>query len=103
VSVEGVEELLPTYVSGELPDEERARVEVALAGSPRLRDEVSRYETLFVLLATAAAEELEAPANLQARIARQVALKSYLGAAARLVEGLLGVYGRAVIYYLGLG
>lgn len=98
-----VEELLPAYVAGELSDAEEARVEAALADAPGLRDELARYERLFVLLVAAAAEEVEAPAGLQNRVARQVVMRSYLGAAASLVEGLLGAYGRAVIYYLRLG
>lgn len=95
------EELLPAYVAGELSDAEEARVEAALADTPRLRDEFARYERLFVLLA--AAEEVEAPTGLQNRVARQVVMRSYLSAVASLVEGLLGTYGRAVIYYLRLG
>jgi anti-sigma factor RsiW len=51
------EELLPAYVAGELSAEESERVEAALAESQRLRDELSRYERLFVLLSAAAAEE----------------------------------------------
>lgn len=100
MSLEGVEELLlPAYVSDELLDGDRARVEAVLARSPPLRDEVCRYERLFVLLA--AAEELEA--HQQAHIAWQVALKSYLGTATRLTEDPSGAYGRTVVYYLGLG
>ena len=98
-----VEELLPAYVTGELSDAEEARVEAALATAPRLQDELARYERLLVLISAAATEELEAPASLRNRIARQVAMRSYLGAAASLVEGILGAYGRAVIYYLRLG
>jgi len=97
-----VEDLLAGYVAGELSDAERARVDAALATSDRLRTELERYVRLFVLLGAAAAEALEIPDNLQARIARQVAIKVYLNAAAGLVEGLLGAYGRAVVYYLRL-
>lgn len=103
MSEASVEELLPAYAAGELSDEDEARVEATLAGSPQLREELVRYERLFVLLAAAAAEEVEASARLRGRVARQVALRSYLGAASRLVEGLLGAYGRAIIYYLRLG
>ncbi len=102
MSEDRVEELLPAYVAGELSEEEERRVEEALAGSARLRDEFARYERLFVLLAAAAAEEVEVPHDLERRIARQVALRTYLGAAEELVAGLLGSYGRAIIYYLGL-
>lgn len=97
-----VEELLPAYVAGELSGPELERVEAALAGSPDLQDELRRYERMFVLLHAAAAEEMEAPAGFERRVARQVAVKAYLGAAARLAEGLLGAYGRAIIYYLKL-
>lgn len=101
MNLEGVEELLlPAYVSDELLDGDKARVEAVLARSPRLRDEVCRYERLFVLLT--AAEELEAHQQ-QAHIARQVALKSYLGTATRPTEDPSGAYGRTVVYYLGLG
>ena len=96
-----VEELLPAYAADELPSEHRARVEAALAESPRLRDEVTRYERLFVLLAAVAAAEVEVPADLQDRIIRRVAFEAYLSAIARLVEGLLEDYKRAVIDYLG--
>lgn len=95
-----VEELLPAYAAGELSGEERDLVESALAESPRLREDLLRYEQLFVLLSAAAAEEINAPANLQGRVARQVAMRAYLSAAAQLAEGLLGAYGRAIIYYL---
>jgi anti-sigma factor RsiW len=99
---ENVEELLPTYAFGELSDEDRTLVEAALAESPRLREELSRYERLFVLLAAAATEEIEAPANLQARIARQVAIRAYIRAAEELLAGLLGAYAKIIVRYLGL-
>lgn len=97
-----VEELLAAYAAGELSGEESERVEAALDESPRLREDLRRYERLFVLLSAAASEEMNAPAGLQTRVARQVALKAYLSAAARIAEGLLGAYGRAIIYYLRL-
>lgn len=97
-----IEELLPAYAAGELSGPERERVEAALAESPRLRDELARYERLFVLLSAAAAEETAAPAGLEDRVARQIAVRAYLGAAARMAEGILGAYGRAIIYYLRL-
>ena len=97
------EELLAGYVTGELSEPERVDVETALAASPRLRDELSRYERLFLLLAAAAAEDLEAPADLQTRIVRQVAVKAYLNMAFDLASSLFGAYGRAIVYYLKLG
>ena len=59
-----IEELLPAYVAGELSEEENERVEAALAESPRLRTELSRYERLFVLLSAAAAEEVRVPGSM---------------------------------------
>jgi anti-sigma factor RsiW len=97
-----VEELLPAYVAGELSEEESERVEAALAESPRLRDELSRYERLFVLLSAAAAEEVRVPADLRTRIALQIAMNAYLDAAANLLGDILGAYGRALVYFLRL-
>ena len=102
MSFRGFEELLPGYVTGELSEEEAERVQVALAGSPRLRVELSRYERLFVLLSAAAAEEVRVPADLRTRVFLQITLNAYLGAAAQLSGSLLGAYGRAIVYYLGL-
>lgn len=96
-----VEELLPGYVNGELSDEESARVEAALAESPRLQLELSRYERLFVLL-SAASEEVRVPADLRPRIMLQITLSAYLGAAAELAGSLLGAYGKALTFYLRL-
>lgn len=97
-----IEDLLGAYVSGDLPEEDEARVESALADSPRLRRELVRYERLFVLFAAAAAEEMKAPAGLESRVARQVAVKTYLAAAEELAAGVLGAYGKTIIRYLGL-
>jgi anti-sigma-K factor RskA len=97
-----VDELLPAYVAGELSEEENERVEVALAGSPRLQIELSRYERLFVLLSAAAAEEIRVPADLRTRITVQITLNAYLEAAADLLGNILGAYGRALIYFLRL-
>ena len=97
-----VEELLPAYVAGELSEEESERVEAALAESPRLRDEFSRYERLFVLLSAAAAEEVRVPADLRSRIALQITMNAYLDAAANLLGDILGAYGRALVYFLRL-
>ena len=94
--------LLPAYVAGELAEAERARVETALAGSPRLRAELARYERLFALLATARGE-VRPPPGLEGRIARQVVAHRDLRAAAGLAGDALGAYGRALVYYLGLG
>jgi anti-sigma-K factor RskA len=96
-----VEELLPAYVAGELSEEESERVEAALAESPRLRDEFSRYERLFVLLSAAAAE-VRVPADLRTRIALQITMNAYLDAAANLLGDILGAYGRALVYFLRL-
>ncbi len=97
-----IEELLPAYVAGELSDEENERVEAALAESPHLRVELSRYERLFVLLSAAAAEEVRVPADLQARVMVQITLSAYLSAVAELLGDVLGAYGRAVVYFLRL-
>jgi anti-sigma factor RsiW len=100
--VDDIRDLIPAYVAGELSGEERRRVEAALEGSPRLREELRRYERLFVLLAAAAAEEVEAPRDLESRVAMQVALRTYVRAAADIAGDLLGAYGRAIVYYLRL-
>jgi anti-sigma factor RsiW len=96
-----VEELLPAYAAGELSEEESERVEVALAESQRLRVELSRYERLFVLL-SAAAEEVRVPADLRRRVTLQLTMNAYLDAAADLLGGILGAYGRALVYFLRL-
>ena len=97
-----IEELLPAYVAGELSEEESERVEAALAESPRLRVELSRYERLFVLLAAAAAEEIRVPADLRTSIILQISLNAYLSVAAKLVGDLLETYGRALVFFLRL-
>ena len=97
-----IEELLPAYVAGELSEEESERMEAALAGSPRLRVELSRYERLFVLLSAAAAEEIRVPADLRTSIILQITLSAYLSAAAELVGDLLEAYGRALVFFLRL-
>lgn len=97
-----IEESLPAYVAGELSDEESERVEAALAESPRLRAELSRYERLFVLLSAAAAEEVRVPADLRTRVFLWITLNAYLSAAVELLGALLGAYGRAIVYYLRL-
>ncbi|MBA3944575.1 MAG: zf-HC2 domain-containing protein [Herpetosiphonaceae bacterium] len=97
-----LEELLPDYVAGELSDDERERVRAALQTSPQLWAELARYQQLFLLLAATSAQEVSAPGDLHARIARQVALRSFLNRAASLANELLGAYGRALVYYLGL-
>lgn len=96
------EELLPAYVAGELSEEESEQVEAALAESPHLRGELSRYERLFVLLSAAAVEEVRVPADLRTRITVQITLNAYLNAAAELLGGILGAYGRALVYFLKL-
>lgn len=97
-----VEELLPAYAVGELSGEELERVEAALENSPSLREELDKYEEMFVLLAAAAEEEAKAPKSLLGRVNRQVAMQAYLGAVANTLDGLLGAYGRAILYYLRL-
>lgn len=97
-----MEELLSGYIAGELDEEEDGKVEAALAGSPRLREELVRYERLFVLLSATAAEEVRVPKDLRARAMFWITLSAYLEGVARLAEGLLGAYGRAFTYYLGL-
>jgi len=97
-----IEELLPAFAAGELSEEESERVEAALAESQRLRVELSRYERLFVLLSAAAAEEVRVPADLRTRVIVQLTMSAYLDAAADLLGGILGAYGRAFIYFLRL-
>ena len=96
------EELLAGHAAGELSQAEREDVESALATSPQRQGELFRYRQLFLLLAAAREEHLEAPADLQTRIARQVAVKAYFNLAFDLASGLLGAYGRAIACYLRL-
>jgi anti-sigma-K factor RskA len=96
-----IEELLPAYVAGELSEEESKRVEAALAESRQLQVELSRYERLFVLL-SAAAEEVRVPADLRTSIISQITLSAYLSAMVKLVDDLLGAYGRALVFFLRL-
>jgi anti-sigma factor RsiW len=97
-----IEELLPSYVAGELSEEECKRVEAALAESPRLQAELSRYERLFVLLSAAAAEEVRVPVDLRTSIIVQITMSAYLSAVTELLGGILGAYGRAFVYFLRL-
>ena len=94
-------ELLPAYVAGELTAEEQERVTRALAASARLREELARYRRLFVLLAALAEEDVAPAEGFDRRIMRQVAIQWYFGSAARFLEGVVGAYGRALIFYLG--
>lgn len=96
------DELIAAYAAGDLSGPERVDLERVLAASPQLRRELSRYQQLFLLLAAAAAEDLEVPASLEIRIARQLAVRAYLSLAFDLAPGLLGAYGRALIFYLRL-
>jgi anti-sigma factor RsiW len=97
-----MEELLAAYATGELEGEERDLVESALEESPRLRRSLEQYETMFVLLAAAAEEEIKAPKGFRGRVNRRVAIAAYLGATTNLLDDLLGAYGRAILYYLRL-
>lgn len=97
-----MEELVAAYASDELSGEEAVRFEEALLASPRLREELDRYERVFVLLAAAAREEVKVPRGLRARVVWRVAITSYLDSAFALAGGLLGAYGRAFVYYLRL-
>lgn len=101
--VDEVLNLLPAYVADDLDAAARERVERALASSPRLRDELVRYQRLMVLLAALAEEEVAMPASAERRMLRQLAIGWYLSGAARFVEGLVGAYGRAVLHYLSGG
>ena len=101
--VDEVLNLLPAYVADELDAEARERVERALESSPRLRDELARYRRLMVLLAALAEEEVAMSRGAERRMLAVLALNWYLGGAARLVEGLAGAYGRALLHYLGGG
>ncbi len=97
-----VEELLPGYVLGELSDAEREQVRAALAESPRLREDLARYQRLVLLFVAAAAEDLQIPADLSTRIMRQVTVQFYLGKISNWTTDLFGLYGRALAFYLGL-
>ncbi len=97
-----IEELLQAYATGDVSEDEAERVERALSESPRLREELARYERLFVLLMATAQEEVRAPRDLRARVVWRIALTAYLNSAAKLAGGLLGAYGQALIYYLRL-
>lgn len=97
-----IEELLQAYATGDVSEGEAERVERALSESPRLREELARYERLLVLLAATAQEEVRVPRDLRARVAWRIALTAYLNSAAELAGGLLGAYGQALIYYLRL-
>ena len=96
-------DLLPAYAADELDAPARERVERALAASPPLREELDRYRRLFVLLAALADEEVAMDASAERQMLRHLAFNWYLGGAARLFEGLVGAYGRALLYYLGGG
>lgn len=100
--MDNMDELLQAYAVGDVSDEEAGRVEAALDESPRLREDLARYERLFVLLAAVAEEEVKVPRDLRARIVWRIAITAYLNSAAELAGGLLGAYGRALIYYLRL-
>lgn len=93
---------MQAYATGDVSEGEAERVESALGESPRLRDELARYERLFVLLVAAAEEEVKVPRDLRARVVWRIALIAYLNSAAELAEGLLGAYGKALIYYFRL-
>lgn len=97
-----IAELLAAYAAGELADEDRARVERALDRSPRLQAELAQYRQLFVLLAATSMEDVTTPAGLEGRIIGRIAVQWYLDASLRLIEDVLGAYGRALIYYLRL-
>lgn len=102
MSAADIEALLPAFIADELPAEERARVEAAVAASPQLQTELARYRYLFTLLSLVALEGAEPPAGLETRIVRQIAIQWYLNTAVTLLEGLLRSYGRAIRYYLSL-
>lgn len=99
---DGFEDMLFDYASGRLPEEEKDALEAELRDSDYLRRELERYEGLLVVLTAAAEEELRAPDGLAGKVGRRVAVKAYLAVATGLAEGLLGDYGRAIIYYLRL-
>lgn len=94
------EEMLFAYATGVLDSDEARVLEERIENSPVLRREAERYEKLAVLLRAASEEEVRAPASLAGKVGRQVMLKAYLKAASGLFEGILGAYGRAVLYYL---
>ncbi|MGI8649242.1 MAG: anti-sigma factor family protein [Rubrobacter sp.] len=94
------EEMLFAHASGTLDEREARNFEGQLERSSTLRQEAERYERLVVLLRAAAEEDVRAPQKLAGKINRQVMLNAYLKAATGLFEGVLGAYGRAVLYYL---
>lgn len=96
-------DLLPGYLAGELAPDEQAQVEAALQQMPALQAELERYRQLRTLVELVALVEISAPPDLAGRIARQVALHYYLGLLNRYLSGVLSAYGRALVYYLGLG
>lgn len=96
----GTDETLFAYANGELGEKESLDLEGRLGRSPDLRREVERYERLIVLLGAAAEEDMRAPDDLAARVNRRVLMKAYIRAASGIFEGIIGAYGRAVLYYL---
>jgi anti-sigma-K factor RskA len=102
VNAPDLRELLPGYVAGELLPDDQERVRAALARSPELRAELERYQQVFLLFAAAALDEMQIPAGLSTRIARQVTLQFYLKVLTNITTDLFGFYGRALAFYLGL-
>ncbi len=94
-------EQIPAYVADELDAVARRQVEEALVSSAALRGELEQYQRLFVLLTALAEEDVSLSTAAERRLMRHLAFTWYLGSAARMVEGLFGAYGRAILHYVG--
>jgi anti-sigma factor RsiW len=97
-----MEDLLPAYVTGELLPDEQELVRAALAQSPELREQLARYQQLLLVYMLAAEQDVAPPADLTQRITRQVMRYYYLDRLTYLAYDLVGAYGRALVFYLGL-
>ena len=71
-------ELLPSLVADELSFEDRMAVLEALRTSPALRQELERWQHLFLLLGAATVINIAPPADLSQHIVRRIALRQYL-------------------------
>jgi hypothetical protein len=72
------------------------------AGCPHCTTTLAELERLWALMGELAAERLNAPAALDAVIMGRVRRAMFLSAAARLFEGLVPRFGRALLVYSGL-
>jgi hypothetical protein len=72
------------------------------AGCPHCTATLAELERLWALMGELAAERVTAPAAVDAVIMGRVRRALFLSAAARLFEGLLPRFGRALLVYSGL-